>query len=260
MGISRTVYGYKPDTERDRQVIEVLAELSEKYPRYGFRKLFVLIRKKGYRWNHKRVYRIYCKMGLNLRRRTKKRIVSRQPVPLEVPESWNKSWSVDFMSDSLWNGQRFRTFNVVDDYNREALGIEIDFSLPARRVIEVLDRIALLRGYPERIRLDNGPELISLLMADWAERHKIRLDFIEKGKPTQNSFIERFNGTYRREVLDFYVFESISEVRQITKQWLKQYNEERPHESLGDIPPVEYRRIASQASQSRPSPSGASQP
>ncbi len=239
--ISRTVYRYQPDTTRDQEVIDVLSRLADQYPRYGFRKLFVLIRTKGYRWNHKRVYRIYCKMGLNLRRRSKKRLPARNPVPLRVPDNQNESWSVDFMTDSLWNGQSFRTFNVVDDFNREGLGIEIGFSLPARRVIEALDRIALFRGYPKRIRLDNGPELISVAMADWAERHEVALDFIPKGKPTKNAFIERFNGTYRREVLDFYIFESISEVREITQSWLRQYNEERPHESLGDIPPVEYR-------------------
>ena len=145
------------------------------------------------------------------------------------------------MSDTLIDGRRFRTFNIADDYNREALGIEIDFSLPAVRVIRVLERIASQCGYPEKMRLDNGPEFISVALADWAETHGVLLDFIQPGKPTQNSFIERFNRTYRTEVLDLYLFSDLSEVREITNNWIIEYNEERPHSSLGMLTPREYR-------------------
>lgn len=240
IGLSRSVYSYQPDLNRDNEVICVLSELVERYPRYGFPKLFQMVRRKGLKWNHKRVHRVYCKMGLSIRRKAKQRLPSRNPRPLSVPAEANQSWSIDFMSDSLVDGRTFRTFNVVDDYNREALAIEVDLNLPAERIIRVLDRLAAWRGYPVQIRCDNGPELVSLAMAEWAEKKGILLEFIEKGKPTQNSYVERFNKTYRNEILDFYIFNTLSEVREITDNWLNEYNQERPHESLGNLTPVEY--------------------
>jgi len=131
---------------------------------------------------------------------------------------------------------------VVDDFNREALTIEIDLNLPASRVTRALDRIAVWRGYPQALCLDNGPEFISLTPAEWAEEHGVTLNFIQPGKPTQNSFVERFNRTYRTEILDFYVFRQLSEVRTTTETWITQYNEERRHESLEDLTPLEYRQ------------------
>lgn len=144
------------------------------------------------------------------------------------------------MSDSLWSGRKFRTFNVVDDCNREVLGIEIDLNLPAPRIIRVLDKIASMRGYPDKIRMDNGPELSSILMMTWAETHEVELEYICPGKPMQNGFIERFNRTYREEILDMYVFKQLSEVRERTEDWIEKYNYERPHESLGNLPPAVY--------------------
>lgn len=243
--ISRTLYAYAPTSRDDTDVIETLIRLADSYPRYGFGKLFSLLRRQGYRWNHKRVHRIYRQLKLHLRRKGKKRLPTRNPQPLAVPPQANCCWSVDFMHDSLSSGQRFRTFNVVDDYSRECLAIEVDTSLPAARILRVLDRVAAWRGYPEKLRMDNGPELISIQMAEWAEAHGVELEFIQPGKPTQNSYVERFNRTYRTEVLDFYLFSSLAEVKEITANWLKQYNEERPHESLGNIPPAEYLEINS---------------
>lgn len=144
------------------------------------------------------------------------------------------------MSDALWCDRRFRTFNVVDDFNREGLAIEVDFNLPAARVKRTLDRIAAERGYPGKLRLDNGPELISVTLADWAEDHGVTLEFIKPGRPMQNGFIERFNRSYREAVLDMFVFQTLDEVREQTELWLKEYNEERPHESLGNMTPREY--------------------
>jgi putative transposase len=144
------------------------------------------------------------------------------------------------MSDALWCGRRFRTFNVVDDFNREILSIDIDINLQARRVIRTLDRIALWRGYPAKLRVDNGPEWTSVLMAEWAETNGVTLEFIKPGKPMQNAFIERFNRTYRDEVLDMYIFRHLSEVRKTTEQWITEYNEQRPHDSLGTLTPREY--------------------
>ena len=152
----------------------------------------------------------------------------------------NQCWSMDFMHDSLICGRRFRTFNVVDDFNREALAIEVDLKLPAPRVIRVLDRVAAWRGYPLKIRMDNGPEFVSSAVADWAEEHEIELEFIQPGKPTQNSYVERFNRTYRDEILNMYVFKTLNEVRELTDSWIREYNEERPHDSLEDLTPIEY--------------------
>jgi len=238
--LSRSVYHYKPDLAKDEPVIEALVSLADRYPRYGFGKLFLLMRRQGHPWNHKRVYRVYCSLKLNFRRKGKKRLPSRNPQPLAVPTDANKCWSIDFMSDVLTSGQRFRTFNVVDDFNREALAIEVDTNLPAARVIRVLERTAAWRGYPEKMRMDNGPELVSVALADWAEEKGVELEFIQPGKPMQNSYIERFNRTYREEVLNYYIFSRLSEVREITDQWLEEYNKERPHEALSGLTPAEH--------------------
>ena len=221
-GLSRSVYGYQPKDPDDGLVIETLVSLAEKFPRYGFGKLFSLVRRQQPAWNHKRVYRVYCALKLNLRRKGKKRLPSRHPEKLVVPAAANVCWSVDFMSDVLMNGQRFRTFNVLDDFNREVLAIEVDTTLPAARVVRVLDRVVAWRGCPEKLRMDNGPEFVSVALADWAEKHGVKLEFIQPGKPTQNSYVERFNRTFRHEVLDFYVFGRLSEVREIVEDWLKQ--------------------------------------
>ncbi|CBA21966.1 putative transposase insK [Erwinia amylovora] len=215
---------------------------AERYPRYGFPTLFQVLRRQGYQWDHKRIHRIYCLLKLNFRRKGKQRLQVRNPSPLATPEALNQSWSVDFMHDALVCGRRFRTFNVVDDFNREALSIEIDLNLPAPRVVRVLDRIAANCGYPAMLRMDNGPEFISLALAEWAERHAVKLEFIQPGKPTQNAFIERFNRTYRTEILNFYLFRTLNEVREITEKGLSEYNCERPHESLNDMTPEEYRQ------------------
>lgn len=148
---------------------------------------------------------------------------------------------MDFMSDALVDGRRFRTFNVIDDYNREGLCIEVDFSFPALRVIRVLERLISVYGKPRMIRLDNGPEFISQSLEQWCQQEQITLGFTQPGKPTQNAFIERFNGSFRREILDAYLFRSLKEVRELTQDWLKIYNFERPHESLQDLTPMEFK-------------------
>jgi len=186
------------------------------------------------------VHRIYSQLGLNMKRKGKQRLPNRFPQPLAVPDKPNDSWSIDFMSDSLCDGRYFRTFNVIDDYNREALAIEVDLSLPSKRVIRTLERLSEWRGYPRQIRGDNGPEFISLALAEWAKEHHVHLEFIKPGTPTQNAYIERFNGTFRREVLNYYVFKSLTEVREIAELWMQQYNTERPHEALNNLTPLSY--------------------
>jgi putative transposase len=240
MQISRTAYRYEPDLSKDDPVIDALTELAARFPRWGFGKMFPYLRRQGKPWNHKRVYRVYCKLKLNMRRKGKKRLPVREPDALVVPELVNQCWSIDFMSDSLWDGRKYRTFNVVDDHSREVLAIEIDINLPAQRVIRTLDRIALNRGYPVKLRMDNGPAFTSFRLACWAEEQGVELDYIRPGKPMQNAYIERFNRTYREEVLDMYIFSRLSEVRQRTETWIQEYNYQRPHESLDDVPPGEY--------------------
>lgn len=243
LNISRCTYYYQPKLVDDSDIINELVPLAERHPNYGFRKMFKRIRNQGFGWNHKRVYRVYCGLKLNLKRKGKKRLPNRNPEPLAVPTSANDCWSMDFMHDSLYQGRPFRTFNVIDDFQREVLAIEIDHSLPSERIIRVLDRVAAYRGYPKAIRQDNGPEFISQALEFWAEEHGVKLDFIKPGKPTQNAYIERFNRTYRNEVLDCYLFQSLTEVRNITETWIDDYNYERPHESLNDLPPKVYEKL-----------------
>jgi putative transposase len=233
LALGRSVYRYQPQPNRDGEVIKLLLELAHGRPEQGFGKLFPRLRRLGYAWNHKRVYRVYCALKLNKRRKGKRRLPTRTPAPLQVSAAMNECWSADFMSDALWAERRFRTFNVVDDFNREVLAIEMDFNLPAARVVRTLERIAADRGYPLKLRLDNGPELISVTLADWAEEHGVMLEFIKPDKPMQNGFIERFNRSYREAVLDMFVFHTLHDVREQTEKWIKEYNEERPHKSLG---------------------------
>jgi len=202
--------------------------------------LYGYIRKEGYLWNHKRVHRVYVKLKMNLKRRHKRRLPARIKVPLSVPKGINESWSMDFMSDSLTCGRRFRTLNIIDDHNREALNIEIDTSLPTRRVIRSLRQVIEERGKPDRIRVDNGPEYTSKELVEWCSKMGIELLFIQPGRPMQNGYIERFNGTYRRDILDAYMFNDLDEVRELTWKWMEEYNNYRPHDSLKGLSPREY--------------------
>lgn len=240
MKISRRAYYYEPIDRTDGALKEILKGLAHRYPRYGYWKLYHLLRHQGVVINHKKVYRCYKELNLAMRRKTKKRLLTEIKHPLELPRRLNETWSIDFMSDSLQTGRRFRTFNVLDDFNREGLGIEIDVSLPSVRIVRVLDRIAEQRGYPNYLRCDNGPELRSCALQQWAKQHRVEILYIQPGKPTQNAFIERFNGTYRREILNAYLFRNLDEVRSLTNQWLDEYNHIRPHAGIGNVPPAQY--------------------
>src|SRR5687768_3072813 len=200
------------------------------------------LRNQGHIWNHKRIRRVYRTLSLHLQRKPKKRLPARTAHRLVVPTQSNQTWSLDFMSDSLCDGRTFRTLNVIDDFNREALWIEVDTSLPAERVVRVLEQLLFWRGKPSHIRMDNGPELISKRLENWAREKQVTLRHIQPGKPAQNAYIERFNRTFREDVLDAYLFDDLEEVRHITERWLEDYNTIRPHEALKGISPRQFAR------------------
>ena len=243
VGLGRATY-YRPLVDwarRDAPVIAALTALVAAKSRWGFWKCSDRLRLDGHPWNPKRLWRVYCQLRLNLPRRTKKRLPVRLRQPLVVIPQANAVWAIDFMSDTLYGGRRFRTLNILDEGVREGLAIEVDTSLPAERVVRVLEQVVAWRGQPQAIRLDNGPEFLAERFITWCAERAIELWHIQPGKPDQNAFIERYNRTYRTEVLNAYVFESLDQVREISAEWLQSYNEERPHEALERLPPARYR-------------------
>lgn len=239
LSISRSSYQYHPKPKKDEEIQDELKELVEAHPSIGFWQSYYRIRRKGFVWNHKRVYRVYTDLKLNIRRRYRRRLPARVKQALFKPESFNQVWSVDFMSDTLWDGSRFRLLNVIDDYNREVLAMESDTSLPTIRLIRVLEYLKEFRGLPQMIRVDNGPEFISHKLDLWCKENKIELVFIQPGKPMQNGYIERCNGNIRRELLNAYVFKTIDDVREKSEEYMLDYNYNRPHASLGYRAPID---------------------
>jgi len=239
--ISETCYRYKRKLSAENvRIADWLIRLTHNQRNWGFGLCFLYLRNvKGFGWNHKRVYRIYRELELNLRIKPKKRLQREKPEPLAVPAKLNQTWSMDFMHDQLADGRRYRLFNVLDDCNREGLCIEVDFSLTAERVIRSLDQIIEWRGQPDTIRCDNGPEYISELLKKWARQRAVRLEFIQPGKPQQNAYIERYNRTVRYDWLAQYLFDSIEEVQEYATRWLWTYNHERPNMGLGGITPIQ---------------------
>ena len=237
--ISRSSYYYQSHLQPENDLIEEwLIKLTQWQKNWGFGLCFLYLRNiKGFKWNHKRVYRIYCELSLNLRIKPKKRLVREKPEPLVVPESINECWSMDFMHDQLQSGQNYRLLNVIDDFNREGLAIEVDLSLPSQRVIRTLEQIIEWRGKPKMIRSDNGPEYISHELKSWLAHQGIQHQFIEPGKPQQNAYIERYNRTVRYDWLNQHLFSNIEEVQNHATEWLWLYNHERPNMANGGVPP-----------------------
>lgn len=243
--LSRAAF-YKPGIDpmdRDGELVTALQAVVAEDPRWGFWKCHDRLRSLGYGWNHKRVWRVYCQLRLNLPRRTKRRVPKRERQTLIVEPRLNAVWALDFMRDTLYSGKVFRTLNVIDEADRGALGIDIGVSIPASRVIAFLAQLIDMHGRPQAIRCDNGPELTSQVFSDWCSQQGIELRYIQPGRPDQNAYIERFNRTYREEVLSAYLFESLTEVRDLTDEWLDRYNEIRPHDALGSLPPARYREL-----------------
>jgi putative transposase len=240
IGISRSVYRYESKRPDDTPLKERLAELAGQKRRYGYRRLHVLLRREGWLLNWKRTYRVYREAGLMVRRRKRKRIVGIDRLQKVIATGPNQSWSMDFVSDGFVDGRRLRCLNIVDDFTRECLAIEVDTSLPGRRVVSVLERLAEFRGLPQSVTVDNGPEFISKALDEWAYRQQLQLRFIAPGKPTQNAYVESFNGKFRDECLNEHWFLSMRHARDVIARWRQEYNEERPHSSLDDQTPNEF--------------------
>ena len=228
-GLSETCYRYQAKlSDENAQIADWLLRLTEAHRSWGFGMCFYFLRNvKRFGWNHKRVLRIYRELELNLRIKPKRRLKRDVPDALVVPESINQCWSMDFMHDQLEDGRSFRLLNIIDDFNREGLAIEVDFSLPAERVVRTLNQVIEWRGKPRQIRSDNGPEYISALLAEWAAKHDVELKFIQPGNPQQNAYVERYNRTVRYDWLNQYLFSSIAEVQEHATEWLWFYNNER---------------------------------
>lgn len=236
----RSMWYYQTKRD-DSAVIDKLNELAESHPTRGFDEYYGKIRQQGYKWNRKRVLRIYRLMKLGLRRKRKKTILTRVKKPLVTPKNMNETWSMDFMSDSLGDGRRVRTLNIIDDCNREALAIEVGISFPSQRVVRVLTQLEEEIGLPKVIRVDNGPEFIAHHFHNWCRHKGIIIQYTQPGKPMQNGFIERFNRFFREDILDAYWFEDIEQLRILADKWRHDYNHYHPHKSLGRLSPVQFK-------------------
>jgi len=253
-GLARSTFQYKRRRSDPPELTARLRELASERPRFGYRRLHALLRREGRAINRKRVYRIYRAQGLAVRRRARGRPRLARAAPSPTLEHANQRWSMDFVHDYLADRRTLRMLNVVDAFTRECLAIEVDTSLSARRVVEVLDRLVWHYGLPETLRVDNGPEFISEMLDRWARRHGVKLDFIQPGKPTQNAHVESFNGRFRDECLSEERFPTLARARLEIEQWRIDYNTQRPHSALGYVTP---KMFGDQARQKVPPAAGA---
>lgn len=245
VGIDRATVRYQP--QRKAEIVQLAATIEKRLvalaairPRFGYRRLGVLLRREGYLVNHKRVYRLYQQSHLALRRKDRKRLATLRRIPRAAPVRANQLWAMDFMQDTLADGRKFRTLNVVDVYTRECRALEVDTSLAGARVVRVLERLGEAHGLPEQIMLDNGPEFASKVLDAWAYAHQVHLDFIRPGKPTDNGYIESFNGKFRDECLNCHWFTNLADARSLIEAWRCDYNHARPHSALQQLTPADF--------------------
>ncbi len=236
--LSRSGYLYR--RRRTNETLRArLRELAQARPRFGYRRLWVLLRREGQMVNLKRVYRLYREERLALRRRPRKRLKGAPRLVLAPPVQLREQWSLDFVSDCLANGRRLRALNIVDGFSRECLAIEVDTSLPGQRVVRVLEQLATRHGLPRRLVMDNGPEFVGQALDQWAYERGVELHFITPGRPMENGTVESFNGRFRDECLNQHWFRDLDDARQKIERWRWDYNHERPHSSLGNLSPAE---------------------
>jgi putative transposase len=241
VGSARSMIRYRHRRQRDDAALRTrLRELAAQRPRFGYRRLQVLLRREGIVVNHKRVERLYRAEGLAVRRRTRKSLTPIRRGRPAPPQRANEQWALDFLQDALASGRKLRVLSVIDVFTREALALEVDTSLPGSRVVRVLDRLLSERERPAQLVLDNGPELISRALEEWARRHTVSLRFIDPGKPIQNAHCESFHGRLRDECLNEHWFLRLGEARRIVEAWRQDYNQARPHSALGYQTPVEF--------------------
>ena len=242
--LSQSSYYYQTQSPDDTPLRQAICAKAAQRRRFGYRRLGIVLRREGWTANHKRIFRIYQEEGLQVKKRIKKHTAKGRGEKPAVAQRPNQRWSVDFMSDQLADGRRFRLLNVVDDFTRECLAVEVDTSLSGQRVTRVLERLRAVRGSPERVVSDNGPEFTGQAVDSWAYQRGVQWQFIEPGKPVQNAYVESFNGKFRDECLNEHWFEQLEQARMIVEDWRQNYNESRPHSSLGNRTPHEFARAA----------------
>jgi len=240
INISASVYRYRPKPSNDIVLRQRLRELAEQRKRFGSPRLHILLKREGLVINHKRTERIYREEGLGLRRKRRRKGAAGIRVVLPTPIQSNERWSMDFVSDSIVTGRRFRALAIIDNYSRECPAIEVDTSLGGHRVVGVLEKLALTRGLPQVITIDNGPEFAGRALDEWAYRNGVKLNFIRPGKPIENAFAESFIGRLRDECLNTHWFLNLNHARDVIEDWRRDYNEVRPHSSLKGATPKEY--------------------
>ena len=238
--LSRTGYGYQSHRKDDTRLRAKLKELAGQRKRFGSPRLHIMLKREHLVVNHKRTERIYKEEGLALRRKRRRKGAAGARMVIPAPERPNQKWSMDFVSDSIVTGRRFRALAIVDDYSRECPAIEVDTSMGGRRVVGVLERLAEIRGLPDVITVDNGPEFAGRALDEWAYRKGVKLSFIRPGKPVENAFAESFNGRLRDECLNTNWFLNLKHARDVIEEWRMDYNAVRPHSSLGGLAPQEF--------------------
>ena len=244
VGLSRDSYRHPPEPSPGTQELaDRIVEIAHARRRFGYRRIHDLLRPQFAGVNHKRVYRLYTQANLTVRKRKKGKRPLTERVPLQQAQSTNEVWSMDFVSDSLANGRRLKYLTVADDFSHEAVDITVDYGISGEYVTRLLDRAALFRGYPQAVRTDNGPEFTSRAFMAWAHSHGVRHILIQPGRPMQNGYIESFNGRFRDEHLNEHWFETLHQARVAASIWRQDYNEVRPHSSLGRIPPARFAEL-----------------